>query len=70
MGHRFAETRYYVVANNNEEEIFGCPLAHFPSREEAIKYCESLEIGKKIVVEEVTWHNDSHRSHSIIYTLN
>ena len=70
MFHKFTDTRYYVIEKGSEEENpFGCPIKHFSSSEDAIEFCEGLESGgKNFVVEEVTWHNDTHRSHSIIFS--
>ena len=68
MSHHFAETRYYVLDNTMGDDFYGCPLCYFNTSEEAIQYSESLrEKGRTTVVEEVTWLNETHRSHSIIF---
>lgn len=72
MSHKFFETRYYVLENNSGtgDDFYGCPIAHFLTSEEAIAYSDKLaEKGKSIKVEEVTWHNESHRSHQVIYNI-
>ena len=69
MSHKFSETRYYVLDNSLGDEFYGCPIRHFTTSEEAIAFADSLNTeGKSMKVEEVTWHNDSHRSHSVIYS--
>lgn len=68
MEHKFSETRYYVLENSHGDDFYGCPIRHFPTSEEAISYADILlSEGKSTKVEEVTWHNETHRSHSLIY---
>lgn len=65
---KYPDTRYYVLDKNHRDDFYGCPIKYFMSSEEAIGYADALfQTGRPAYVEEVTWLNATHRSHSIIY---